>query len=60
MEFYNHLCQLYVAFSVIMYSLFKILQENGSLVTNFNDQKLLVTIITNLNTSLQSTKIIGY
>jgi len=36
------------------------LQENGLLVTNFNDQKLLVTIITNLNTSLQSKKIIGY
>jgi len=30
------------------------LQENISLVTNFSDQKLLVTIITNLDTSLQS------
>jgi len=30
------------------------------LVTNFSDQKLLVTIIINLNTSLQSKKIIGY
>jgi len=37
-----------------------ILQENASLVTNFSDQKLLVTIITNLDTSLQSKKIIGY
>jgi len=36
------------------------LQENVSLVTNFSDQKLLVTIITNLDTSLQSKKIIGY
>jgi len=36
------------------------LQQNASLVTNFSDQKLLVTIITNLNTSLQSKKIIGY
>jgi len=36
------------------------LQENASLVTNFSDKKLLVTIITNLNTSLQSKKIIGY
>jgi len=36
------------------------LQENASLVTNFSDQKLLVTIITNLYTSLQSKKIIGY
>jgi len=35
------------------------LQENASLVTNFSDQKLLVTIITNLDTSLQSKKIIG-
>jgi len=32
------------------------LQENGSLVTNFSDQKLLVTIITNLDTSLQNKK----
>jgi len=38
----------------------KTLQENASLVTNFSDQKLLVTIITNLYTSLQSKKIIGY
>jgi len=36
------------------------LQENVSLVTNFSHQKLLVTIITNLDTSLQSKKIIGY
>ena len=36
------------------------LQENASLVTNFRDQKLLVTIITNLDTSLQSKNIIGY
>jgi len=32
------------------------LQENASLVTNFSDQKLLVNIITNLDTSLQSKK----
>jgi len=36
------------------------LQENASLVTNFSDQKLLVTIIINLDTSLQSKKTIGY
>jgi len=36
------------------------LQENASLVINFSDQKLLVTIIINLDTSLQSKKIIGY
>jgi len=35
------------------------LQENSSLVTNFSDQKLLVTIMTSLDTSLQSKKIIG-
>jgi len=34
----------------------KSLQENASLVTNFSDQKLLVTIIINLDTSLQSKK----
>jgi len=36
------------------------LQENTSLVTNFSDQKLLVTIIINLDTCLQSKKVIGY
>jgi len=36
------------------------LRENVLLVTYFSDQKLLVTIITNLDTSLQSKKIIGY
>ena len=36
------------------------LQENASLVTNFSNQKFLVTIIINLDTSLQSKKIIGY
>jgi len=40
-------------------ALVKTLQENASLVTNFSDQKLLVTIITNLDTSLQSKKIIS-
>ena len=35
------------------------LQENSSLVTNFSDQKLLVTTMTSLDTSLQSKKIIG-
>jgi len=34
--------------------------RKSSLVTNFSDQKLLVTIITNLDTSLQSKKIFGY
>jgi len=29
------------------------LQENTSLVTNFSDQKLLVTIVNNLVTNLQ-------
>jgi len=39
---------------------FASLQENALLVTTFSDQKLLVTRITNLDTSLQSKKIIGY
>ena len=30
------------------------LQVNASLVTNFSDQKLLVTIVTNLDTNLQN------
>jgi len=30
------------------------LQENDLLVTNFSDQKLLVTIVTNLDTNLQN------
>jgi len=34
------------------------LQENVSLVTNFSDQKLLFTILTNLDTYLQSKKIL--
>jgi len=37
-----------------------LLQANALSVTNFSDKKLLVTIITNLDTSLQSKKIIGY
>jgi len=41
---------------VFYYILLCTLQENASLVTNFSDQKLLVTIITNLDTSLQSKK----
>jgi len=35
-----------------LYNVSNILQENALLVTNFSDQKLLVTIITNLDTSL--------
>jgi len=34
------------------------LQENALLVTNLSDQKLLVTIMTNLDTNLQSKKIL--
>jgi len=36
------------------------LQQDASLVTNFSNKKLLVIIITNLDTSLQSKKIINY
>jgi len=36
------------------------LQENTSLVTNFSDQKLLVTIVTNFYTNSQRKKIISY
>jgi len=48
-----------VAREQVIYSLTKYgdtLQKNCSLVTNFSDQKLLVTIITNLDTSLQNKK----
>ena len=34
------------------------LQENVSLTTNFNDQKLLVTIVTNLDINLQNKKLL--
>jgi len=33
-------------------------QENASLITNFSDQKLFVTIMTNLDTNLQSKKLL--
>jgi len=36
------------------------LQENTSLTTNFSDQKLLTTIVTNLYINLQNKKNIGY
>jgi len=36
----------------------KSLQENVLLVTNFSDQKLLVTILNNLDTNLQSKKLL--
>jgi len=47
-------------FVIMIILIINTLQENASLVTNFSDQKLLVTIITNLDTSLQRKKIIGY
>jgi len=34
------------------------IQENVLLVINFSDQKLLVTILTNLDTNLQSKKLL--
>jgi len=34
------------------------LQNNTSLVTNFSNQKLLVTIVTNLDINLQNKKIL--
>jgi len=50
----------WLSFNFIWYSILESLQENVSLVTNFSDQKLLVIIITNLDTNLLSKKIIGY
>jgi len=35
-----------------------ILQENVSLTTNYNDKKLLVTIVINLDTNLQNKKLL--
>jgi len=37
-----------------MKSFFNIIQLNVSLTTNFNDQNLLLTIVTNLDTNLQN------
>jgi len=34
------------------------LQENVSLVTNFSEQKLLVTIVTNIDTNSQSKQLL--
>jgi len=45
---------------IYIYIYIYILQEDASLVTNFSNKKLLVTIITNLDTSLHSKQIIGY
>jgi len=59
--FFRPMFLVWVLLVIYWCCLFEItLQENASLVTNFNDQKLLVTIITNLDTSLQSKTIIGY
>ena len=46
--------KLHVYFIIIILSL----QENASLVTNFSDQKLLVNIMTNLDTNIQSKKLL--
>jgi len=35
-----------------------LLQKNVSLTTNFSDQKLLITIVTNLYTNLQNKKLL--
>jgi len=34
------------------------LQEKASLTTNFSDQNLLVTIVTNLDTNIQNKKLL--
>ena len=45
------------SFSTLLFTFILIsLQENALLVSNFSDHKLLITIMTNLDTSLQSTK----
>jgi len=46
--------KLHVYFIIIILSL----QENASLVTNFSGQKLLVNIMTNLDTNIQSKKLL--
>jgi len=59
MTFYFVLKQLIIKPKNYLCILFS-LQENASLETNFSDKKLLVIITINLDTSLQSKKIIGY
>jgi len=45
-------------FIVFINELVYTLQENALLVTNFCDQKLLITIVTNLDTNLKNKKLL--